>query len=111
MHERSCYGHSLLLATRKPVDRAVQPVLEPNLGEHLGSPPPRLRSAHSVQLEHQPDVLLDIECRYQIEELIDETDFLTPEHGPLRLRQSRDVAAVEFDVPTVRLVYAAHQVE
>ena len=111
MHERTRDRHALLLAAGKRIDRAAQPIAEPDLREHRRASAPRLGAAHAIQLEHQPHVLFRVERRHEIEELVDEPDVLPAKARALRLRERRYLAPVQLDAAGVSTIDAADHIE
>jgi len=111
MHERACYRDALLLAARQGVHRSMKTVAETDFREHRDTALTSLCAADAVELEREPDVLLDVERGKQIEELIDEADACTAKQSAVRLAQRRDIATVDFNRAAVRPIDAADDIQ
>src|SRR5207244_4091738 len=85
VHQGARNSHTLLLTPRQLIHGAVQPIPQPDLSQHGDAALPRHRTTNTVQLENETDVLLDIECRNEIEELIDESNVRPPKQRTSRL--------------------------
>ena len=89
----------------------MQPVAQPDFCEQGGAALARSRAANSVELERQAHILLDVQCRDEIEELVHKSHVGAPEQRPGRLGERGNVAAIEFDRTAVGAVDAADQVQ
>jgi len=111
MHERACNRDALLLAARQGVHGTVKTVAQTNFREHRNTALPSVCAADPVELERESDVLLDIQCGKQIEELIDEANVCAAKQSALRLDQRCDIATVDFNRAAVRPIDAADEIE
>src|SRR6185437_10628720 len=107
----ACDGHPLLLTAGQPVDGAAQAAAESDLGEYCRTALAGGGPAHSVQLERKADVLLHIECRDEIEELIHEAEMRAAKERALRLAQRSHDAAADLHLAAVGAIDAAHEIE
>ena len=80
-HERAGDGDTLLLAARELRGPVGSPVVEAGALDDLVDP--LLVDLAAGELEREPDVLLCVQHREEVEELEDEADVLAPELGQL----------------------------
>ena len=111
VHQCARNGHPLLLATRQPVDGAVQAIAEPYLREHRGTAAAGSGPPNAVQLEGEADVFLCVERGQEVEKLVHEPEARPPEERSLRLRHGGDDPVADRHLAAVRAVDAAHEIE
>src|SRR5207248_1679116 len=93
------------------LQRAVRARGETHVGEHREAARACLRAPYAVELEHQAHVLLDIEGRDEVEELVDEADVSAAEERTGGLAHRRHLTAVDLHGSAVGVVDAADEIE
>src|SRR5882757_10074421 len=111
MHERAGNRHPLLLPTGQRIYEAASAITEADFLQPCHATFARFRSAHTIELENQPDVFLHVQGRNQVEELVNESDVLAPVQSQGRLFQSRDIEALDPHCPAIGTVNAADEIE
>jgi FKBP-type peptidyl-prolyl cis-trans isomerase len=84
VRQRTRNRHPLLFTAGQPVDRAVQPVAEPDFGENGGTALSGRGTPDPIELEGEAHILLDIERGDEIEELVYEPEMSASEERALR---------------------------
>src|SRR3569833_3042065 len=89
----------------------MKTIAEPYFLQHCSATLARFRTPHPIELEDQADVFLHIECRNEIEELVDKADVLAAEQGQSGLCQGRDIETVDAHRPPVGPIDAADEIQ
>ena len=111
MHQRAGDGDALLLAAGERIDRAMGAGAQADILESREAALTCRAAAYPIELEHQANVLGDIERRDEIEELVHEADVGATKQCARRLAERGHLEPIDVHRAAVGAIDAADQVE
>ena len=111
MHQGARQRHALLLTAREFFGEGFPTVEQANSFEHVLRLFVGLRARDAVELQRQADIFANGQGGNQVEELEDETDPGAPKESAIAFGQGGQVLTIHPNLPAVRRVDAADQVE